>query len=77
MCTAFSPIEVPVQAINLSAFNYGDLIHWDRKREVLDKWGESEIEKQRQRFCLVEAATSIALVCIGFSEVVRRAISLQ
>ena len=61
----------------LSAFNYGDLIHWDRKRDVLEKWGESEVEKHMQRYAFVEAAASMALAYIGFSEVVRRAISLQ
>ena len=60
-----------------SAFNYGDLIHWDRKREVLEQWSESDFEKHGQRFAFVEAAASIALAYIGFSEVVRRAISLQ
>ena len=57
----------------LSVFNYGDLIHWDRKRDVLEKWAESDVDRHRQRFAFVEAAASIALAYVGFSEVVRRA----
>jgi hypothetical protein len=61
----------------LSAYNYGDLIHWDRKREVLKKWSADEVQKNLQRFAFVEAATSVALAYIGFSAIVRRATSLQ
>jgi len=61
----------------LSAFNYGDLIHWGEKREVLEGWSESEVQRDLQRFGFVEAATSIALAYVGFSGVVSRAVSLQ
>jgi hypothetical protein len=52
------------------------MIHWDRRREILERWSESEVEKDRQRFAF-EAATSIALAYVDFSEVVGRATSLQ
>ena len=57
------------------AFNYGDLVHYGKQAGTLAAWTPEEL--QRHRFGFVEAAASIALVYIGFSEVVRRAISLQ
>jgi hypothetical protein len=59
-----------------SVFNYGDLIHWGCKSHVLEGWSENEVQRDLQRFGFIEAATSIALAYIGFSGVVRRAVSL-
>jgi hypothetical protein len=57
------------------AFNYGDLVHYGKHRTVLEAWDENELAMHR--FAFVEAAASIALAYIGFSEVVRRAMSLN
>jgi hypothetical protein len=55
----------------LSAFNYGELLHWGRKRDVIATWAESEVDRNTQRFAFLEAASGLALLYIGFSAVVR------
>lgn len=58
----------------LSAYNYGELIHWGSKRDVLAQWEQDAFHKHRERFAFLEAATGLAYLYIGFSEVVRMAI---
>jgi hypothetical protein len=59
----------------LSAYNYGELIHWGEKRDVVAQWGESDLDKHRQRMAFLDAATGLAYLYIGFSELVRTAIA--
>jgi len=58
----------------LSAYNYGELIHWDSGRETLAEWGKDPFHNAHQRMAFLEAATGLAYVYIGFSEVVRTAL---
>jgi hypothetical protein len=53
-------------------FNYGDLLHYGKHRGVLAGWSENDL--QRHRFGFVEAAASVALIYVGFSELVRTAV---
>jgi hypothetical protein len=59
----------------LKAYNYGELIHWDRGRETLEAWGQDDFQRAWQRMSFLEAATGLAYLYIGFSEVVRTAIA--
>lgn len=58
----------------LSAYNYGELIHWDRGRETIATWEQDPFHRSVQRYAFLEAATGLAHLYIGFSEVVRTAI---
>ncbi|HZO97028.1 MAG TPA: hypothetical protein VFB42_06615 [Gaiellaceae bacterium] len=58
----------------LSTYNYGELIHWDSGRDTLAAWEEDPFHHAHQRMAFLEAATGLAYVYIGFSEVVRTAI---
>ncbi len=51
----------------LSAFQYGDLIHWDEKRSVLDAWDQDEYTASHRRLAFLAAAVAIAHVYIGFA----------
>jgi hypothetical protein len=58
----------------LSAYNYGELIHWDSGRETLAGWAQDPLDAAHTRMAFLEAATGLAYVYIGFSAIVRRAI---
>jgi hypothetical protein len=58
----------------LSAYRYGDLIHWDSKREVIAAWEKDPFHKHRARMFFLEAASGLAHLYIGFGELVRTAI---
>ena len=51
----------------LSAFQYGDLIHWDEKRSVLEAWQQAEYTGARQRHAFLSGAAAIAHLYIGFA----------
>jgi hypothetical protein len=57
----------------VSAYNYGELIHWERGRETLAAWQQDPFDEAHTRRAFLEAATGLAYVYIGFSEVVRTA----
>jgi hypothetical protein len=59
----------------LSAYNYGELIHWDSKRDTLAEWAKDPYDHAKGRMAFLEAASGLTYVYIGFSELVRRAIS--
>jgi hypothetical protein len=59
----------------LSAYNYGELIHWHRGRETLEAWEKDVFQRDSGRMSFLEAATGLAYLYIGFSEVVRTAIA--
>ena len=58
----------------MSAYNYGDLIHWDRKRQTVEEWEQNAFQRDWQWLSFVEAARSLAYLYIGFGQVVRAAI---
>lgn len=59
----------------LKAYNYGEYIHWDSGRETLEEWDRDVVQRDLQKLAFLEAATSLAYLYIGFSEVVRAAIA--
>lgn len=53
----------------LSAFNYGDLLHWDeRKRKTIAGWQADDFEGPQTRLAFLAAAAGLAHVYIGFGE---------
>jgi hypothetical protein len=58
----------------LSAYNYGDLIHWDSNRDVIAFWEADPFYKQHERMAFLEAAAGLAHLYIGFGELVRTAL---
>lgn len=54
----------------LSAYNYGELIHWDSGREKLAAWKQDAFDDAHTRLAFLEAATGLAYVYIGFSALV-------
>jgi hypothetical protein len=54
-------------------FNYTEVFHWDPERAA--EWAQGASHPDLQRFGWLEAATSLALLYIGFSELVRAAIA--
>jgi hypothetical protein len=57
-----------------SAYHYGDLIHWDTKRDVVAAWERDPFHKHHERLAFLDAAAGLAHLYIGFSELVRTAI---
>lgn len=51
----------------LSAFQYGDLIHWDEKRSVLEAWEQDGYTASHRRLAFLAAAVAIAHIYIGFA----------
>ena len=71
-------MEIPKQhppTYYLSAYNYGELIHWDSGRETVAAWEKDPFHQAHERMAFLEAATGLAYVYIGFSEVVRAAVN--
>lgn len=58
----------------LSAYHYGDFIHWDSKRDVIAVWETDPFHKHHERLAFLEAAAGLAHLYVGFSELVRTAI---
>jgi hypothetical protein len=76
----FPPGELPQQAglspeQLISAYNYGELIHWGHKRDVLSAVASDPFESGWQRMAFLDAVTGFAHVYIGFSLLVRSALS--
>jgi len=51
----------------LSVFDYGDLLHWDKKRHVVAGWEEDEYVGGERRLAFLAAAAALAHVYIGFA----------
>jgi hypothetical protein len=58
----------------LSAYRYGDLIHWGVKSDVIAAWETDPFHKHHERMAFLEAAVGLAYLYIGFGELVRAAI---
>jgi hypothetical protein len=57
----------------LSLYDYGDLLHWDRGREVLAGWDRDEFRAGERRFAFLAAACALAHLHIGFAVLVATA----
>jgi len=59
----------------LSAFDYGDLIHWDEKRSVVEAWEQDPYTGAHRRLAFLSAAAAIAHLYIGFAVLAETATS--
>jgi hypothetical protein len=59
----------------LSAFDYGDLIHWDKKRAVVASWEQDGYVGGDRRMAFLAAAAALAHVYIGFAVLAETATS--
>lgn len=57
----------------LSSYNYGDLLHWGRKRETVAGWEEDEFARSDRRLAFLMAAAGLAHLYIGFAVLARTA----
>lgn len=60
----------------ISAYQYGDLIHWTDKRSIIEAVADDPFQQAWQRLAFLEAVTGPAHLYIGFSLVVRGALNL-
>jgi hypothetical protein len=67
--------EVDSPNLLLSAFDYGDLLHWDRKRAVVAEWEQDEFLGGERRLAFLTAAAALAHVYIGFAVLAETATS--
>ena len=58
----------------LSAFSYGDLIHWGEKRPVLAAWDKDEFLSAERRSAFLAAAAGLAHLYIGFGQLAHSAL---
>lgn len=61
---SFSPEQV------LSAYFYGEHIHWDRGRQQLDAWREDPLADAEHGLLFVRALAQLSAVYLGFSALV-------
>jgi hypothetical protein len=59
----------------LSSFDYGDLIHWDKKRAVVADWEQDGYTGGDRRLAFLAAAAALAHVYIGFAVLAETATS--
>jgi hypothetical protein len=57
----------------ITAYQYGDLIHWGNQRTVLAAVADDPFEQASQRMAFLEAVAGLAHVYMGFSLVVKSA----
>lgn len=62
---AFDEEHSPAQL--MSIYDYGDLLHWDRGRNVLAQWDEDEFRAGERRLAFLAAACALAHLYIGFA----------
>jgi hypothetical protein len=60
----------------ISAYQYGDLIHWGYHRDKLEAVKNDRFEEAMQRMSFLDAASGLSHLYMGFSLVVRSALSL-
>jgi hypothetical protein len=51
----------------LSVYDYGDLLHWDRKRGSLTAWQDDEYRSGERRLTFLACACALAHAYIGFA----------
>jgi hypothetical protein len=61
----------------MSAYNYGDLIHWDKQKRVIAEWESDPFEAEWQKIAFLQAAAGLAHLYTGFGELVKAAIARQ
>lgn len=60
----------------ISAYQYGDLIHWGHQRDKLEVVKDDPFEDAMQRMSFLDAAAGLSHLYMGFSLVVRSALAL-
>ena len=54
----------------ISTYNYGEDIHWDKKRDQLAAWNASPFDSARMRMACFNAMVGPAHVYLGFAQIV-------
>jgi len=72
---AFEEEHTPEQL--LAIYNYGDLIHWGDRSDVVAEWSEDEFVESDRRLAYLDAAAGLGHVYIGFGELARVASGLR
>lgn len=72
---AFEEEHSPEQL--LSVYDYGDLLHWDSKREILAAWQDDEYRSGERRLTFLACACALAHAYIGFAVLAAAAIDEQ
>lgn len=57
----------------LSAYSYGDLLHWGKKREVVAGFETDELSAAEQRSAFLSGATGLAHLYMGFAVLAKAA----
>jgi len=57
----------------LSVYDYGDLLHWDSKRENLAAWNDDDYRSAERRLTFLACACALAHAYIGFAVLARAA----
>jgi hypothetical protein len=60
----------------LSAFDYGDLVHWDSKRDVVATWEADEFTGGDRRLAFLAAASALAHIYMGYAVLAETATGL-
>jgi hypothetical protein len=58
----------------LSFYNYGELLHWDRDRDVLGEFERDKYVESDRRLAYLEAGGALGHLYVGFGELARHAI---
>jgi hypothetical protein len=66
------PDQTPEQV--LSAFFYGEYIHWDTGSQQVEEWAKEPLDDARYRFYFLTAMAQLAAVYIPFGDLVANAI---
>jgi len=76
------PDDVPVVGEDvhptelLSLFQYGELIHWDKKRDAMSALIADDFGLKIQTHYFLEVVIQLSHLCLGYSLLVRRALGL-
>jgi hypothetical protein len=57
----------------LNLYNYGDLIHWQKHRDVIAGFEQDEYVATDRQLAYLEAAQSLGHLYVGFGELARHA----
>ena len=58
----------------MSLYNYGDLIHWDKKATVIAQFETDAYIESDRRLAYLDSASGLAHLYIGFAELARSAV---
>lgn len=71
---AFLYVEEDTPAELIRIYEYGDLIHWDKRSAQVAAFGQDRFTESDRRLAFLDAASGLAHLYIGFAELARTAI---